>query len=204
MLTFSRQFVISVLCLSLFSGCATQSDYQELAGGGIGAVLGAGVAALAGGDVKTIVAAGVGGAIAGRGVAKVIDCRSNKTRSVNRDNEIYGLSESAKTSLVKIRRGSSFPEMVRPGEFVNIVTDYSVIAPEGAKSVNVEESWLLKKDGVVLAVLDPKNHQRSPGGWTSKAQIQIPQGAGSGTYLIEHKVQSGTSYDVDQSVFVVR
>ena len=104
---------------------------------------------------------------------------------------------------MKIRRGSSFPEAVNAGEVVNIVTDYSVIGAQGIDSVEVAESWVLKKDGEKLSALGPQRNQRAIGGWAAKAQIDIPSDAESGTYVLEHKVEAGTSYDVDQSVFVV-
>ncbi|EXJ14545.1 hypothetical protein D779_2686 [Imhoffiella purpurea] len=36
------------------------------------------------------------------------------------------------------------------------------------------------------------------------AEISIPSDVPTGTYLIEHRVQVGSSYDVDESTFVVR
>jgi len=61
----------------------------------------------------------------------------------------------------------------------------------------------LKKDGKVLANLPPETNQRTSGGWSSDASIPIPTGAQPGTYVIEHKVRAGASYDSVESVFVV-
>ena len=104
---------------------------------------------------------------------------------------------------MKIRRGSATPNTVKPGQAVNIVTDYSVVTPPNIQSVEVEESWVLKKDGKPLTTLQPQHNQRTAGGWMAKAQIPVPGNAEPGTYVIENKVQAGTSYDVDESVFYV-
>ena len=203
MFLFSNRLIIIILCFSLVVGCATQEQNKELLGAGLGAALGAGIAALAGGDAGAIVGAAAGGALAGWGVAKLVNYQSVQTRSPEDDQEIYGLTENVSATRVKIRRGSSSPEIVNAGEAVNIVTDYSVIGAQGIDSVEVEESWILKKDGQKLTALGPQRNLRAVGGWAAKAQINIPPDAEPGTYVIEHKVEAGTSYDVDQSVFVV-
>jgi hypothetical protein len=71
------------------------------------------------------------------------------------------------------------------------------------QSASVSEGWTLKKDGKVLADLPQQNNQRTSGGWSADASIPIPTNAQPGTYVIEHKVQAGTSYDTDDSFFIV-
>jgi len=55
-----------------------------------------------------------------------------------------------------------------------------------------------------LTDLPPKNLRYGSGGYLSEAVISIPQDAQPGTYVIEHRVQAGSTYDVDESVFVVQ
>jgi hypothetical protein len=203
MFLFPKRPFIILIFISIFMGCATEKQNNELMGAGLGAALGAGVAALAGGDAGAIIGAAAGGALAGWGVAKLINYQAVQTRSAEDDQEIYGLTADDSVAKVKIRRGSSFPEIVKAGDVVNVSTDYSVIGAPGVGSVLVEESWVLKKDGQQLTALGPERNQRTVGGWVAKAQINIPSDAAPGTYVIEHKVEAGTSYDVDQSVFVV-
>ena len=45
--------------------------------------------------------------------------------------------------------------------------------------------------------------QLGTGGWESRAEFPVPQDADAGTYVIEHKVKAGSSYDKRVSVFVV-
>jgi hypothetical protein len=71
------------------------------------------------------------------------------------------------------------------------------------QGADVQESWALKKDGKVLANVPAQITHRPAGGWAAPAQIPIPKNAPSGTYVVEHKVQVGTTYDTDESVFLV-
>jgi uncharacterized membrane protein len=84
-----------------------------------------------------------------------------------------------------------------------VVTDYSLQLPQNTPDASVQESWVLKKDGEKLAELPAKTSKRTGGGWQADANISIPKEAKPGTYVIEHKVQTGTSYDTDESTFVI-
>lgn len=109
------------------------------------------------------------------------------------------------TSQVLISKGTSTPRTVRPGGSVQIDTDYSLLMPvaTAAQGADVQESFTLKKDGKVLTTSAPKTFHRASGGWVASRNLPIPPNAEPGTYVVEHKVQVGTSYDTDESVFVV-
>jgi hypothetical protein len=113
------------------------------------------------------------------------------------------VTERVSGPVVKIRKGSSTPAQVQAGQQVNIITDYSLMLPQGVKDSTVQESWVLKKDGKMLTEIPPQKARRTGGGWQADASIAVPKDAAAGTYMIEHKVQTGTSYDTDESVFVV-
>ncbi|MFD2111084.1 hypothetical protein [Thiorhodococcus fuscus] len=87
---------------------------------------------------------------------------------------------------------------------MTISTDYSVALPKGVTKTQVSESWVLKKDGKKVTKLPVKSASRTAGGWVADAEISIPSEVPAGTYVIEHRVQAGSSYDVDESTFVVR
>ena len=82
--------------------------------------------------------------------------------------------------------------------------DYAVLAPAGSGTVPVEEKWTLEKDGEKLASVPPKQEQRSPGGWHSRAGIDIPKDAQKGTYVVKNRVEAGDSYDERVSTFAIR
>jgi len=199
-----------LLCPVLLSGCATQQGNDQLVGAGAGAAGGAALGCLiglaAGGGRGCAIGAAAGavtGAAAGWGVVKYQQYQASQVRTPQEDQRLYGLAKSVDTTQVKINKGTSKPGTVKPGESVKLFTDYSVQLPAKQKTAPVSESWTLKKDGKVLAELPPQNNQRTSGGWNADATVPIPKSASPGTYVIEHKVASGDSYDTDESTFVV-
>jgi hypothetical protein len=186
------------------AGCTSTGSVQDQAiGTGIGAALGCGVGALITGDARGCATGAAVGAIVGFGTVAISQYNSTQVRTASTDSRIYGLSTAPSAPQVRIRRGSSAPSAVNRGESVKITTDYSVALPRGMNQATVSESWVLKKDGNKVANLPTKSASRSAGGWQSDAEITIPSGVAPGTYVIEHRVQAGSSYDTDESVFVV-
>jgi hypothetical protein len=174
---------------------------QQALGAGATGLLAGGLCALAGGNPGTCAAIGVAGAAAGWAVTA--QYQATQVRSAQDDQRLYGLTAPVSNTQVKIRKGTSMPATVRPGSTVKLVTDYSLMTPRAMPGADVQESWVLKKDGKVLANVPPKLTHRPAGGWAADASIPIPQNAQPGTYVVEHKVQAGGSYDTDESVFVV-
>lgn len=196
----------------LFSGgCATQQGNDQLMGAGAGMVGGAALGCLTGflaggnaGDCAKGAAIGAAvGAVTGWGAVKLNQYQATQVRSAQEDQQVFGLAKSVNTTQIKINKGTSTPNMVRPGDSVRLFTDYSVQLPANIDTTPVSESWTLKKDGKVLASLPPQNSQRTSGGWNADATVPIPTNAELGTYVIEHKVMAGNSYDTDESTFVV-
>ncbi len=198
----SKALIAATLC-GLLSGCATTPGQQQQAwGAGLGALTGGGLAALAGGNRQAITAGALAGGLIGWGAVKLSQYQATQTMTATQM-EANGLARSGTSTTVNIQNGTATPGMVGPGNQVKVVTDYLVNAPAGISSVPIAETWSLKKDGQPLATLPAANQVRVPGGYAAEAYIPIPQTAEPGTYVVEHKVQAGTSYDVDESVFVV-
>ncbi|MDD2760648.1 MAG: hypothetical protein PHH11_10195 [Methylomonas sp.] len=202
---------LTALPLLLNGGCATQQGNDQLMGAGAGMVGGAALGCLTGflaggnanGCAKGAAIGAAVGAVTGWGAVKVAQYQASQVRSAQEDQQVYGLTKSVNATQIKINKGTSTPKMVRPGESVKLFTDYSVQLPSSMGSTPVAESWTLKKDGKVLAELPPQNNQRTAGGWNADATVPIPTNAELGTYVIEHKVLAGSSYDTDESTFVV-
>ncbi|HTO99843.1 MAG TPA: hypothetical protein VMJ64_00610 [Anaerolineales bacterium] len=210
--TLDRNTIIAVaLCATFFTGCATQQGNDQLKGAGAGLLGGAALGCLTGfiasghaSGCATGAAIGAAtGAVVGWGAVRLSQYQAEQVRSAQDDQRLYGLSKPVDSTQVKIRKGTATPNTVRPGETVRVATDYSVILPQNMQSAPVSEGWTLKKDGKVLADLPQQNNQRTSGGWSADASIPIPTNAQPGTYVIEHKVQAGTSYDTDDSFFIV-
>lgn len=202
--SYRKVFIGLVLCPALLSGCANMSaEQQQVWGGGIGCGLGVTACLLAGGNAAICAAACAGGAAIGWGAVKVSQYQDEKVRSVKQEQRMYGFTPTLDIAQVKIRKGTSNPDMVRPGESVKVAMDYSVTPPRNEKTTSVTESWELMKNGKKLTDLTMPNNNRSAGGWSANATIPIPKDAPSGTYVVKHKVQTGTSNDIDESTFVV-
>ena len=206
-----KGFAALALCPALMLGCATQQGNDQLMGLGAGAAGGAALGCLtgfiAGGNASSCgTGAAIGaatGAVVGWGAVKLSQYQASQVRTPTDDQRMYGLTKPVDTTQVKIRKGSSTPRSVKPGDSVSLFTDYSVMLPPDTPSTQVAESWTLQKDGKALAELPQKSTARASGGWNADAMIPVPKNAELGTYVIEHKVQAGTSYDTDESTFVV-
>lgn len=199
-----------LLCPVLLAGCASQSANDQMMGAGGGALGGAALGCLiglaAGGGSGCAKGAAIGaasGAVIGWGAVALSQYQASQVRTPQEDQKIYGLAPSVQSTQVKVHKGTTKPASVKPGESVKIFTDYSLQLPAKMKTAPVSESWILKKDGKVLADLPPQENQRTSGGWNADASIPIPKNAEAGTYVVEHKVASGDSYDTDESTFLV-
>lgn len=192
--------IIAFVCSgTLLSGCATMEQSAGLAALGC-----AGVGALTGVLTSSAgIGAGAGaGCIALAGVA-LYNYHSSQTRTVQQDQQLYGYTAPVNSTEVKIRNATAYPEMVRAGDTLKIGMDYSVMAPNGTQNVDVQETMVLKHDGKVLKTLSERPVARQLGGGSSEVDFKIPDKMPPGTYVIEQKVQAGTSYDIRPTVFVV-
>jgi LysM repeat protein len=202
----SRATVVAAVAASLVSGCATMGGegQQQAMGAGIGAALGCGVGVLITRNARGCAIGAAAGGLLGWGVVKINQYQAKQVRSASADRRVYGLTKAVDTSLVKIRKGASSPKAVKPGQVVVISTDYSLLLPRRESSETVYESWALKKDGKVLYSLPEQANKRTGGGWVAEATINVPKSAPPGTYVVEHKVKAGSSYDTDESTFIVK
>ncbi|MET0153029.1 MAG: hypothetical protein ABW298_10540 [Candidatus Binatia bacterium] len=200
-----RNLVCGVLCSAMIASCSTSTESRDQVLGGLGgAALGAGIGALAtGGDTTAVLAGAAAGAVAGWATVKLVQYHSEQKRSAKEEAKALGYRSSDGT-VVKIRGASVSPERARPGDNLNLTMDYAVLAPQGTSSVPVSEIWTLEKDGERLASVPPKQQNRAPGGWQTRAGIDIPKNASKGTYVVKNRVEAGNSYDERIATFTIR
>ncbi|MGR9117049.1 MAG: hypothetical protein ACU85E_14905 [Gammaproteobacteria bacterium] len=201
---FVRTAVSAAICTGLITGCATTSENQQAIGAGLGAVAAGLTTGLLTGNVGYGLAAAAGGAALGWGAVKLAQYNSQQVRSASEDQSMYGFTPSANTVLVKLNKGMASPNTVSPGQQVQVASDYSLAVPPAQGMASVQETWTLKKDGNVIFQAPPQNVQRAAGGYAVNATIPIPKNASTGTYVVETKVQAGTSSDINQAIFVVQ
>lgn len=203
MISNKRRIFTLAMAAILTSSCATTPEGQQQAVGAAGgAALGCLIGALISGADGCVYGA-IAGAAAGWGTVTVSQYNARQVNTAEEVQEIYGLTESMSGPVIKIDRGTSMPSTIKAGEQVNILTKYAVVLPKDLPTVEVQETWILKKDGKNLVTLPAPAVQRASGGWETNATIPMPANAESGTYVIEHGIQSGTSYDKVESVFIV-
>ncbi|WP_404360052.1 hypothetical protein [Methylotuvimicrobium sp. KM1] len=201
---FPKTALSAVVCASLITGCATTPENQQAIGAGLGAVAAGLTTGLLTGNVGYGLAAAAGGAALGWGAVKLAQYSSQQVRSPAEDQSLYGFTPAANTVLVRLNKGTASPDTVTPGQQVMVASDYSLSVPQNQSIASVEETWTLKKDGKVIFEAPPQNVQRSAGGYAVNATIPIPKNASAGTYVVETKVQAGTSSDINQAVFIVQ
>jgi hypothetical protein len=194
---------VVTVTLATATGCATTQEGQQMQGAATGAIAAGLLTGLLTGNVGYGLAAAAGGALLGWGAVKLVQSNTQQVRTVQQDQQIYGLSPSATSALVKLNKAAAAPDSLAPGQTVTVYSDYSLALPASQSSSEVSESYVLKKDGKELFASQPQKAQHTAGGYAVTASIPIPKDAAPGTYVVETKVQAGTSYDTSQAVFVV-
>lgn len=194
---------VVTVTLATATGCATTQEGQQAQGAAMGAVAAGLATGLLTGNVGYGLAAAAGGALLGWGAVKLYQSQTQQVRTVEQDRQLYGLSPSANSVLVKLNKAVASPDRIAPGQTVTVASDYSLALPGSQANAEVSESYTLKKDGKVLFSSPPQKAQHASGGYAVNASIPIPKDAEAGTYVVETKVEAGTSYDVSQAVFVV-
>lgn len=104
---------------------------------------------------------------------------------------------------IHLKTSIASPEVVNPGDTVNIRSGYSLNVPGVGRTVDVRESYALKKNGDVLITSEPVIRLHSTGEYSIDAAIPIPPNAAPGTYVVETKVKADTAFDKREVTFVV-
>jgi uncharacterized protein YcfJ len=189
--------VVIAFTLSLMS-CATGKGTGALAGGTVGAGVGAAVSkhnpwlgALIGGAL---------GAIAGAAIGNYID-EQNKNRQESMRAINYRPSQG---NLVRISGATNEPVRVKPGEVVGLRTTYYVMSPSPEAQVKIVESRVVQYHGE--PVMDPlvRNVDRNQGEHTSTLKLPIPNDSPSGEYTVITTIDNGARRDQSMSKFYVQ
>lgn len=201
----TKKAVSVAVCMSLLSGCASvPPENQQAMGAAFGALAGGLATGLATGNVGYGLLGALGGAALAWGAVKLVQYNSQQVRTVEQDRSLYGFTPSVNSVTVKLNKGSASPYMVSPGQQVTVISDYSLALPASQNTISVQETYTLKKDGKLLFESPPQTADRTAGGYAVNAGIPIPSDATLGTYVVESKVQAGSSYDVNQAFFIVK
>jgi hypothetical protein len=188
--------LIVYFTLSLF-GCETGRGTGALAGGAIGAGVGAAVSKhnrLAGALIG-----GALGAIAGAAVGNYIDeQKKNRQESVRDIN--YRPSQG---NIVQIEQSNIDPVEVKPGDTVGLKTSYYVISPSPGQ-VKIIESRVIKYNGE--PVMEPlvREVRKEQGLTSSTVKLPIPNDASEGEYTVITTIDNGAKREQAESKFYVQ
>jgi hypothetical protein len=186
------------LCGALLPGCTTTQGVGALGGAATGALIGG----LASGNATGALIGAAAGAAAGWGAAALYEHHVNQSRSSDEDAQIYGYTPGV-GPIVKIREANALPQHAKPGETIQISSDYSVNTA-GDEPVMVSESWRLEKDGNVLHEFPVNRESRQAGGWVSQNSFTIPEDAPAGTYIFVNRIETDDgSEDRKDAYFVI-
>lgn len=194
-----------VISTSLVSGCATTQENQQVAGATFGALAAGITTGLLTGNVGYGIAAAVGGAAIGWGAVKLMQPETKQVRTAQEDQRLYGFTPATDSVLIKLNKGYASPKTISPGQQTTVYSDYSLsLPPSSNNQADVTYEWVLKKDGTVLNQSDPAVQSKTAAGHQTIQPIQIPDNAETGTYIVETKLSSGNTYDVNEVSFIVR
>ncbi|MGE0484436.1 MAG: YMGG-like glycine zipper-containing protein [Gammaproteobacteria bacterium] len=191
--------LVFILIGVLLAGCNATTSQKSTAGG---AVLGAIIGGALGGSKGALIGAAAGSAL-GWATGKVIEAQEVSTRSQTQDQQLYGYVAPADSIFVNINSATSSPKMITPNSVIEATTDFSLALPQGVDHTQVDVSGVLLKDGEKLYDFKSQPLTKTAGGYAIKMPVEIPSVAEPGTYVIQHRVTAGSTYDTAESTFVV-
>jgi hypothetical protein len=179
--------LLSVIFVAASSGCQYARSHQgETVGAGVGAAAGTAAGLLLGGSTRTI--------IAGHYVHK-------QNRSASETAQEYNYQASQGT-VVSIEKDSALPDVVKPGETVNLETTYALLIPKSDQEVTVTEEREIKHNGQLVG--NPKvSVNRLGGTYSTTLPLHLPSNAAKGEYQVITKVMTSSASDLRTTSFRV-
>lgn len=129
----------------------------------------------------------------GWGVTKAIETSAQRTQPMSAVSQDYRYrpEQSMRIEAPSVRLSSG---SVAPGQSVEVVAIYVVLAPEPGGARAVVETLSVWREGQKIREIDTQSEQRTPGEWTVERQIALPENVYPGTYEIRYEV-AATSAD---------
>lgn len=194
-----RRLVLSLFIFALIvslTGCATM---EENKGATIGAVLGATAGVLLGGDTEGRIVGGLIGALVGGAIGHYA-YDQNRTREETVKTYNYQPSQG---SMVTIEKASASPEVVSPGDIVEIRITYAVLNPSSEMATSLTEIREITHNGKLVGKPEA-TVSRTSGTYTSTIPIRLPENSERGIYDVRTIVQSQNAKDERRVTFTVQ
>ena len=195
---------ISIFATTLLGGCASTVEQHPGAtsGAAIGALGGAVLGGIIGHQVdrkeEGIIIGAVLGALAGATIGHyAYDVRRTRTETEN----VYSYKPTS-GPLIRIEDASAVPQVVKPGQKVELQATYAVLHPDPGAQIGIVETREIRKDGVLIGRPSVKVI-RGGGTYTSVVPLYLPPDAQPGRYVVVTTIDGGVAKDTRETTFVV-
>lgn len=200
--------IAAVVTLATFTlgiaSCATVPEGHEGAakGAGIGAATGALAGALLAGEgsrTKGAILGGLAGALVGGVVGNyTVDKKKTAAETANK----YGYQPSAGI-VTRIENTSAAPTTVKPGDKVDLMATYAIMAPTPTTPVAITESHEIRLNNELVG--NPAVNVSHPAGtYSSSIPLFLPQDAKKGTYKVTTTISTASGKDSRETSFTVQ
>jgi hypothetical protein len=196
------RIIAVILCIALVlpvAGCTTIEEHPETAAG---AGIGAGVGAIAGSAISDSTTGAIVGGLLGALIGGAIGHYAfERDRTAEETSRVYNYTP-AEGGLLNIEQVSNVPQVVRPGENVDLNMTYAVLTPERAGTGQITEIREIRHNDQLVG-RPTVTVSRSDGTYTSTIPLQLPPDAAPGVYTVTDTVESGFGRDSRESSFTV-
>ena len=197
------RIISSVLCFTLIlwlMGCQTVMEEHRGAavGAGAGAATGAVAGALIGKGAGAVLLGGlIGGLVGGMVGTYAYDMPRTRVQTA----KTYNYQPSQGTILT-IENVSTSPQIVHPGDVVNLNMTYAVLNPSPNAETNITEIREIKHNNELVG--NPEVRVVRPDGtYNSTIPLRLPPNAAKGNYKVRTIVQSSSAKDTREIHFTV-
>lgn len=202
-----RNFAKGIIaCLVVFSlgSCSTIPEEHKgaAAGAGIGAATGALAGAVLAGEGSRTQGALIGGLVGGLLGGVIGNYTVDQKKSAEDTASHYNYQSSAGITI-RIESTSVSPVSVKPGEKVDLLCTYAVMAPQANSQVALTETREIRFNNDLVGKPEVTS-TRTPGTYSSNVPLFLPADAKSGTYKVITTIRSETSSDSREVSFTVR
>lgn len=197
------RIISAVLCFTLIlwlMGCQTVMEEHRGAavGAGAGAATGAVAGALIGKGAGAVLLGGLIGGLVG-GLVGTYAYDMPRTREQTAKTYNYQPSQG---TILTIENVSTSPQIVHPGDVVNLNMTYAVLNPSPNAETNLTEIREITHNNVLVG--NPEVRVvRTDGTYNSTIPLRLPPNAAKGNYKVRTIVQSSNAKDTREIHFTV-
>lgn len=188
----------------VLNGCASTGGVsgKQVLGAAVGGVVGAGLCLAVTRNPVACALSGVGGALAGWGVAAVAENYARQQRSFEAERAEFGY-QPVQGTRIEMRGSQILPEKVVPGQSIDVITQYALLGPDADKPIAITETLSVWSEGKEILTGPGKVVERLPGGWEVSDRLNVPKGAPLGRYQVKHELTAGNAKSAFLTPFVV-